>query len=140
MEKISRSHKKFCDAYKALTRSMTLKEQISTANDILADTIVAGIIKHFEFAYETAWKFLKEHLEAEFNEQILSPKAVFRACKSRGLLSEKTVECLIALADDRNLTTHIYDQITALEILEAIESHYEALGVVLNSIKPDQNK
>ena len=45
---------------------------------------------------------------------------------------------LITLADARNTTTHIYDQILAQEVCNAIVKHYHIFGKILEIMEPSR--
>jgi nucleotidyltransferase substrate binding protein (TIGR01987 family) len=132
MEALSIKYTNFLKAYKALDRAIkVLERSIHHVPQDMHDTIVAGVIKHFELAYETAWKFLKQYLESALGIEVASPKAVFRACYEYKILPQDVTDNLIKLANDRNLTAHIYDQATAEEICKAVTCHYHALSKVV---------
>lgn len=138
MEIVISKHKNFVRAYNALREGIDLL--ITKQNDPSVSLIdlrlsLAGTIKHFELAYETCWKFLKIYLEKKYGVIENSPKSVFRACMKVDLLTQETVDELIVLTDDRNETTHMYDEERAQEICESIEKHYKSLGVVLEKVK-----
>ncbi len=62
----------FKKCYEALGKVIELQEQLkisAAANPIMQDLVNAGVIKHFELAYETAWKFLKEYLTYTYDSK-----------------------------------------------------------------------
>jgi nucleotidyltransferase substrate binding protein (TIGR01987 family) len=138
MEDLNHKHDNFKKCYEALGKVIALQEQleyIAMDNSTAEDLFTAGVIKHFELAYETGWKFLKEYLREKHNHEALSPKAIFRACQDYRVFPEIMVNDLITLADVRNNTTHIYNQILAQEVCNEIEKHYEVFGKILEMIK-----
>jgi nucleotidyltransferase substrate binding protein (TIGR01987 family) len=135
MEITKEKYENFLKAYRALDRSIgVLKDLEYDVSPAVHDVIVAGIIKHFEMAYELAWKFLKQYLKAVLEVEASSPKSVFKACYEYQVLPESTVNDLLRLAEDRNLTVHMYDQTTAEELLENINQHYQAIGKIVELI------
>lgn len=138
METLNHKHINFKKFYESLQRSLLTREQLAaiSSNNVIAESLfTAGVIKHFELAYETGWKFLKEYLKEKHNHEYLSPKAIFRACQDYRVFPEIMVNDLITLADARNNTTHIYNQILAQEVCDEIEKHYEVFGKILEMIK-----
>ena len=135
MEALNRKYNNFLKAYKALDKSFDILKKLKPelSKDEYA-VFMSGVIKHFEMAYETAWKFLKLYLEVKFAFELTSPKAVFRACYEYKILTVEVVNDLIKLSDDRNLTVHIYDQATAQEIFDRIEHHYKVLAEIIENI------
>ena len=74
----------------------------------------AGLIQFFEMTFEIGWKLLKDFLEAE-GYVINSPRAAIKQAFQSQLITAGH-EWISAL-DDRNLTTHTYNE----EIAELVE-------------------
>jgi|SRR5581483_3726686 len=84
MEILKKKYDNFKNCYESLGNVILVQEQLSTIaaqNPIAQDLFTAGVIKHFELAYETAWKFLKQYLLETYEIDITSPKQVFRSCQ-----------------------------------------------------------
>ncbi|NLO18732.1 MAG: nucleotidyltransferase [Ignavibacteria bacterium] len=75
----------------------------------------AGAIQFFEMCFELAWNTLKDFLEDEGFKEIKSPRAAIKKAFEIGLI--KSGHIWLKLLEDRNLTSHIYDD----EIVEVIE-------------------
>lgn len=134
MEGLENKYDNFKKCYEALGNVIELQEQLeisAASNPVMQNLITAGVIKHFELTYETAWKFLKEYLAKTYNCEALSSKQVFRECEKYQIFSTIIVNELITLADARNTTTHIYNQMLAQEVCNAIVKHYQVLGQIL---------
>ena len=84
-----------------------------------------GIIQRFEFTCELAWKTTREWLLDQGYVSLNSPKAVMRQAFADGLVSDS--DGWIALLNDRNMTSHIYDENTADQIFQRIQTCYLAL-------------
>lgn len=84
-----------------------------------------GVIQRFEFTCELAWKTVREFLLDQNFTELNSPKATMRQAFAYGLIDEETD--WIALLNARNQTSHIYDDATAQEIYEQIDSQYVTL-------------
>ena len=78
-----------------------------------------GIIQRFEFTCELAWKTTREWLLDQGHVELNSPKAVMRQAFADGLISDS--DGWIGLLNDRNLTSHIYDENTADQIFQRIQ-------------------
>lgn len=138
MEALERKYNNFKKSYKSLGRVIDVQKQLSAIaaqNNDANDLFISGIIQHFEITYETAWKFLKEYLMEVHGSDIASPKQVFRACETYRIFPEDMVKELIILSDARNTTTHIYDQVLAQEVCDAIVKHYQTFGQILTHVK-----
>ena len=140
MEELVGLHHKydnFKQCYETFGEIIQLQEQSqldSTLSPIMQSLISAGVIKHFEITYETAWKFLKEYLEYKYDCEALSPKQIFRECEKYRIFPQRMVNDLITLSDARNTTTHIYNRILAQEVCDAVMKHYAVLGQILKII------
>lgn len=81
----------------------------------------AALIHFFEMAFEQGWKLLKDYLEAEgFVEA--SPRGAIKRAFQANLISLGH-EWINAL-EDRNLTTHTYNEETALAVERKIRDNY----------------
>lgn len=138
MEALDHKYNNFRKCYEALGNVIKVQEElnyIALANPIADDLFKAGVIKHFELAYETAWKFLKQYFAEVYHQDFSSPKSVFRACETYRLVPQYIVNELITLADARNTTTHIYDQVLAQEVCDSIVRHHQVFGVIIETIQ-----
>ncbi len=99
-------------AVDALQRSILAAERgMKSADEDLKETIRAGVIQHFEVAYEQCWKFIqrwvRENVSAEEAEFPRSRKQLFRIAARYGLVSDPLP--WFEFGEARNLTAHTYD-------------------------------
>lgn len=138
MNPLKRKYDNFKQRYEKLGKAIAVQEQlqsIAAANIDAKNLFLAGVTQHFKLAYETAWKFLKQYLTEKYGSSAVSPKQIFKECETYRLFPQNVVTELITLADARNTTTHIYDQILAQEVCDSIVKHYQAFGKILEFIK-----
>lgn len=83
-----------------------------------------SLIQRYEYSIELAWKTLKDFLENEGYTEATSPKAVIRLALKEGYL--KNTEWINAL-EDRNKTSHAYDEQMAKEVIAEIQNNYFGL-------------
>ncbi len=81
----------------------------------------AGLIQFFEMAFELAWKLLKDYQEAE-GFMIKSPREAIKQAFQSGLI-DNGHDWVDAL-DDRNLTTHTYQEQIAVAVEQKIRKTY----------------
>lgn len=119
MNKKEEKLKKLKEATKRLEEALSEYEKygISSARD--------GVIQRFEFCTELAWKSAREYLLEEGYTDINSPKAVMKEAYANNLIDDEKL--WIELLYSRNLTSHIYDEITASEIYYNIRDKYVLL-------------
>lgn len=83
----------------------------------------SGVIKAFEFSYETTWKLLQKIADYE-GESITSPRDAFKFAFRNKLIPEKSEAVWLKMIDDRNLTVHTYDVELSRLIFKAIKEDY----------------
>ena len=94
--------------------------------DDLSDLERDGFIQRFEFCFEILWKCAKDYLRDVEGLDAASPKKVIRMSREVGLLTDEETEQALEMANDRNQTSHMYDEQMAIELVERIKG-YDAL-------------
>lgn len=112
-ELLERDVIKFKKALKKLDE--ICKEPVET--EIIRD----ATIQRFEFTFESVWKCLKRMASLEGLE-CFSPKSCFEVAYKMGFIEDEDV--FIEIIDCRNRTTHIYDEIMALDIYTKIKGKF----------------
>ena len=107
------------DLEKAINR---LEEAIEESKKVDFSTLKDGVIQRFEFTLELSWKTLKHFLNNEGVEAATTPKSTVKEAFKLDVL--KNIDSWLEMLDDRNLTSHIYNQAIAEEIYERIVSRY----------------
>lgn len=91
-------------------------------------------IQRFEYSFEAVWKAAQMHLKQAEGVEANSPKAVVRASAGVGLLDESQARLALAMADDRNLTAHTYNEKLAIVLFARLHGYAELMGAWLNAI------
>ena len=73
-------------------------------------------IQRFEYTFEAIWKAGKHFLREVEGIEIGSPKGVIRSFLQVGLLTEDQTALGLSMVDDRNLTSHTYNENLADQI------------------------
>lgn len=106
------------DFYKALKR---LEEALK--KDISDDIIIDGIIQRFEFTFEQAWKVMKLYLEDQgILDEALAPRSTIRCAFKHKVITDGDI--WIEMMLDRNRTSHMYDEETAVNIVKLVKEKY----------------
>jgi len=117
------------DYSKALNRLQEALEEDPSKGSIIID----GGIKRFEFSFELAWKLARKILQFR-GVEVNSPRSAIK-----GSFSEKIIEdesAWLVMLEDRNKTSHIYDENQAVVIYEKIKNyHFKSLKSFQESIK-----
>ena len=94
--------------------------------DDLSDLERDGLIQRFEFCFEILWKCAKDYLREVEGIDAASPKNVIRMSRNVGLLTDEETEQALAMVNDRNSTSHMYDENMAVLLADHIKE-YETL-------------
>jgi nucleotidyltransferase substrate binding protein (TIGR01987 family) len=81
----------------------------------------AGLIQFFEITFELGWKLLKDFQEAE-GYTITSPRNAIKQAFQNSLITQG--KYWLQALNDRNLTTHTYNETTARQVENDIRSLY----------------
>jgi len=115
--------------------SLKLKEGSLKAKDELQRD---GAIQRFEFTFELLWKTLKLFLRAKGIEA-RTPKDCFKEAFRVGWLKEE--EVFAQMLEDRNKTSHVYDEAESKDIFERIKGRYlECLEKTLMELEKTLNQ
>jgi nucleotidyltransferase substrate binding protein (TIGR01987 family) len=92
-------------------------------------------IQRFEYSFEAAWKTAQRFLAVVEGIEAGSPKSAIRACHEAGLLQSDDTERALAMADDRNLTAHTYNEGLAEAIFKRLPGHLATLEAWLRAMQ-----
>lgn len=107
-----------------------LKEGVEKTTDQLDED---GVIQRFEFTFEVFWKTLKVFLKTKGLETKTPKDALKEAFRLEWLDDESL---FLDMLDDRNKTSHIYDENESRKIYKRISANYmAAIGRVLDKLK-----
>lgn len=96
---------------------------------------MAGIIQAFEYTFEQAWKTFQKVSQTQ-GLIARSPKESIEAAFQLGLIDISEEECWLQMLEDRNLTSHTYNEETAKKIFEKIiNSYLNALSQAFSRFK-----
>lgn len=84
-------------------------------------------IQRFEFSFELVWKALKLYLERQGHE-CGGPRPTLKKAFAEGLiLTAEEADVWLQMIEDRNLTSHAYDEALAASIYRNIVREYSPL-------------
>lgn len=85
-------------------------------------------IQRFEYTFEAVWKAGKAFLREIEGLEIGSPKGVIRGFFQVGLFTEEQTVLALAMVDDRNLTSHTYNEGLAEQICYQLGNYAELMA------------
>jgi len=84
-------------------------------------------IQRFEITAEAFWKCIKIFLKIKEGVICNSPKGCIRELFLNGYVDENRLEVLLNMVDDRNLTSHTYNEEIAEEIFQRLGNYVKLL-------------
>lgn len=122
---------KYMNLKKAYSKLKEVSDLYDGKNDIIRDSL----IQRFEFTYELTHKTLREFmsylgvtLENSF------PRTIFKKAYVNNLISDDKV--WINLLEDRNSTSHIYNESLSDEVANRIVTKYvDAIGELVDNLE-----
>ena len=108
----------FCRAVVRLSEALA-EYAVTPGSTVIRD----GVIQRFEFTFELAWKSLREYMEDQgaAMDAVFS-KQVFKAAYAAGLIHDEQV--WLDMLASRNVTSHVYDDTQAAQVVSAIRDRY----------------
>jgi len=85
----------------------------------------AGIIHYFSMAFELSWNVVKDYLESEGFEGVSSPRGALKTGFEQGLVTDG--HGWMKGLEDRNLTSHTYNEDIAVEVEGLVRTKYLSL-------------
>jgi nucleotidyltransferase substrate binding protein (TIGR01987 family) len=99
---------------------LLLKEAINLKNpDIIQK---AGLIQFFEISFELSWNLMKDYLVEQGFETARSPRDSIKKAFETGLITDG--HTWLQALENRNLTSHTYDETTANQVVNEISKAY----------------
>ena len=91
-------------------------------------------ILRFVYTFEAVWKAGQRFLLGVHGLDQASPKSCIRAFAALGLLDQAQAEQALAMADDRNLVVHLYNEALAVELERRLAAHVTLLASWLDAM------
>ena len=110
--------------YSRAFQTLVAAVELARSRD-LSDLEQQGVIQSFEFTHELAWNVLKDYLEEKGITGLIGSKDATRSAFTNGLIEDG--EAWMKMIEDRNKTSHTYDPVIALAVVEnVLERFYPA--------------
>jgi hypothetical protein len=127
---MARLEERLADAESALA---TLDEAVGRGN--LSTVERDAAILRLVYTFEATWKAAAFLLEQKEGIAVGSPKGAIRASRRASLLSDADAEDAVRIADDGNLTVHMYKQKVGEAIAERLAGHAAVLRRWLDALQ-----
>ena len=107
-----------CNASNIVNDSVWFGQQ----SEIVQDTLIAGVIKNFEFTYEVSVKMIRRQIEFESASPTEADQSNFReiirVSAEKGIIAD--VSAWFHYREMRNITSHTYDHAKAKQVYREI--------------------
>lgn len=96
-----------------------------------------AVIQSYEMDIELAWKTLKDYLNF-LGYKLQAPRDVIKQAFAIEIIPDG--EIWLQMLEDRNLTSHIYDEAKAQEVVDSIvENYFGKLDFIYNFLRDKLN-
>ncbi len=113
-------------ALRLLSQAVSILSNKIDRDDSIDDLLREGLIQRFEYTHELAWKVMKDYAEYQGYSDVRGSRDAFRKALEMGIISDaRWMDSIV----DRNMSSHNYDEETALEIYDAVVGVYYPLFV-----------
>ncbi len=116
----------------------TLQELLDKDSPSIVERDAA--IQRFEYTFEAVWKAGKLFLREVEGLEIGSPKGVIRSFLQVGLLTEEQTALGLSMVDDRNLTSHTYNESLADQIYSQLNTYSDLMAKCVLSMEKALNQ
>jgi nucleotidyltransferase substrate binding protein (TIGR01987 family) len=120
------------DALDTFEKSMAIDD--SHLGDIERDTIKSGQAQKFEVCAELFWKTAKHFLYEIHGVEPISPKMTIKELFRTQYIDEPDYEKLIAMINDRNRLSHVYNKEQFNEIHQRLSDYLETMQLAMQAI------
>lgn len=98
-----------------LERSIKTANRVDNSDEDLLETVRAGVIQHFEVAYEVSWKMIQRWIKENIAIDVkITKKALYQRAAEYSLIAD--VEIWMEYHNARIATSHTYDEDAAIEV------------------------
>lgn len=109
-------------------RLLTARHALSTLEELSGINKPSPIerdaaIQRFEYTVEASWKAARSYLRIIEGTDSNSPKGVIRGLRQSGFLKDDEAVLALEMIDDRNLTSHTYNQEVAEGLFQRIPGY-----------------
>lgn len=111
----------YCKALALLNEAAELVSANQGYGQKIEDLLNEGLVQRFEYTHELAWNVMKDYAEYQGNTNVKGSRDAIRYALQNGLVDDRS---WMKSIEDRNLSSHHYDSITAEAIIVKIIGTY----------------
>jgi nucleotidyltransferase substrate binding protein (TIGR01987 family) len=139
MESLKKRINLFFRAVKTLDNAVAQIKEIGSSHP-LYELGKDGCIQRFEYTLELFWKTLKEYLEIYHAILIASPKGIARESENLKIIAAKEYDEVILMIDDRNMTSHAYNDDISAQINKRIPEYSVLMKNIITRVEASRKK
>ncbi len=114
----------FKTAYRRLEEVIDKLDAMYPVDEITLRIFEDSILQRFEFTQELAWKVIKDYLYYQGDDSIIGSRSAFRKALQLGIIADPM---WMQTIEDRNLTSHKYDEGVASGVSKRVRECYMGL-------------
>lgn len=114
-----------------------VKSREQFIKDGYGDMYLDIAVKRFEFTFEMAWKSCKRALDY-LGFSCRSPRECMKEAFAQNILPEEAI--WLEMLERRNLSAHIYDEVSVEEIVKDLENYLQAFMKLLKVLEKEFQK
>jgi nucleotidyltransferase substrate binding protein (TIGR01987 family) len=119
------SKERFAERQAAVSNAAARLLEVASQRE--TDIVRDAAIQRFEFTFELVWKTLQLYLEHQ-GLDCIGPRPVLKKAFGAGLIAASDeADVWLQMLEDRNLTSHAYDEMLARQIYGRIVGDYTPL-------------
>src|SRR5947208_1125611 len=97
-----------------------------------------AVLQRFEFTFELCWKAVRIYLKENDGLDVSSPKGALKAAFRQGLIESKDEPKFLQMLEDRNTSSHVYDELEANEIFARVrDAHLASIKALLSRMQKE---
>lgn len=133
MDDLKQKYETFTKALATLDKSVKKIEQ-KTYTDY--EETRDSLIQRFEYSSDLFWKLLKVFVTYKTGSMpaISCPKTVYQDSFNLGIITKNELDGLYEMVEDRNITSHTYDEEFANDLCKRIPKHAALIKNILSRI------
>ncbi len=118
------------------TLHSSLKKIKSKDFENLYEELRDSVIQRFEYSADAMWKYLKVYMGVKLKVRIISknPAALFKQALDEKVISADEYEVLGNIVEDRNRTSHAYNENLAESISDRVSSYHMVMHTIVERL------
>lgn len=93
-----------------------------------------SVIQRFEFCVDLFWKCLKDYIAIHHKLMVASPRTTMQESFNQNIITQDELGLFAEMVDDRNNSSHRYDQTMASDIVNRVNKYYDFMVKIVQKL------